>query len=234
MGLVGIGVCRSFGDYYLVRNTIALSDLWEDMKNFGERFSGHCPHCNSLTWFTPAPVKYHDSYGDEGTARAIWAAGTHVWWIGICNGCNSPVLVRNSGDVVYPATLPSSTDELIPEDIRTSLIEAKLCKSVGAIRAAAVMARRCVQCACINKGASTKASLVDQIAQLRTDGKITEDIKAWADGVRWIGNDAAHVNAYEVTEQDAEDVLQLAEQMLHVLYVAPAKALDLKNRLGKS
>ena len=50
--------------------------------------------------------------------------------------------------------------------------------------------------------------------------------------MRWIGNDAAHPAA-EVTKDDAEDILKLAEQFLHVIYVAPAIAKELADKKGK-
>jgi len=95
------------------------------------------------------------------------------------------------------------------------------------------MARRAMQVAAKDKGA-TEDKLVSQIHELQKSGKITTDLKDWADAVRWVGNDAAHPNGAEVTREDAEDVLHLAEQFLHVLYVAPAVAAGLKKRLGKT
>lgn len=95
------------------------------------------------------------------------------------------------------------------------------------------MARRAMQVAAMDKGASGD-KLVSQIHDLQTVGKITTDLKDWADAVRWVGNDAAHPNGVQVTKDDAKDVLQLAEQFLHVLYVAPALATGIKKRLGKA
>jgi len=89
------------------------------------------------------------------------------------------------------------------------------------------MARRALQAACLDKGALGKR-LIDQINDLASKGIITKDLKEWADVVRWVGNDAAHPTAEEVTQNDADDVLKLAEQFLHVLYVAPAIAKEQK------
>ena len=94
------------------------------------------------------------------------------------------------------------------------------------------MARRAMQVAALEKGAKTD-KLVSQIAELKNNGQITTDLKDWADAVRWVANDAAHPNGTPVTKDDAEDVLHLAEQFLHVLYVTPALAAGIKKRLGK-
>jgi predicted ATP-dependent protease len=89
-----------------------------------------------------------------------------------------------------------------------------------------------MQSAAIEKGA-VNGPLGDQIAELAAKGKITVDLKEWADVVRWVGNDAAHPGGQPVTREDAEEVLKLAEQFLHVLYVAPAMAKKLRTKKGK-
>lgn len=94
------------------------------------------------------------------------------------------------------------------------------------------MARRSMQSAALDKGAS-KGKLADQINELAAAGAITSDLKEWADVVRWIGNDAAHPGGEEVTSDDAEDTLRLAEQFLHVIYVTPSIAKSLRQKKGK-
>jgi hypothetical protein len=51
--------------------------------------------------------------------------------------------------------------------------------------------------------------------------------------VRWVGNDAAHPNDQNVTKEDAEDSLKLAEQFLHILFVTPAIAKARRTERGK-
>ncbi len=192
----------------------------------------YCPHCHKHTALSPAPVKWKYS-GHEGTTGAFWEKnGRETWWIGVCNACRNPVLVLDSGVRVYPAPIPEPTSEDVPETIRADLNEAKLCFSLAAYRACAVMARRAMQAAAIEKGA-TADKLVQQIEQLYSAGKITAEVKDWANAVRWVGNDAAHPNGSEVNKDDASDVLQLAEQFLHILYVSPALAAKLRAKLGK-
>lgn len=184
----------------------------------------YCPHCHRYTSLTAAT---RDLVTERGvfTVPCAWEQyATDVWWIGVCNNCNQPALVLNDGrEHLYPDPLPSPSDDRILENIKNDLDEAKLCFSVSARRACAVMARRAMQSACLAKGAS-KARLVDQLQELLDNGTITKDLKKWADVVRWVGNDAAHPDSPEVTRDDAEDILKLAEQFLHVLYVAPAIA----------
>lgn len=179
-----------------------------------------------------AKATYRTNYDPSYTA-AVWKKNEHEsWWIGICNHCDEPVLCLNTGDTIYPNPLPSPTDQRIPEDIRSDIIESKYCFSIGAFRASAVMARRSIQNACIDKGAKKK-NLVDQIDELKSSGVITSDLKEWADVVRWVGNDAAHPNNDKVERDDAKDILELAEQFLHVVYVAPAIAKERRTKRDK-
>ncbi len=190
------------------------------------------PHCHRHTSLEPAPVEAKRGY-DTFYVGAVWKQDYgSTWWIGVCNYCNAPVLVQNAAVTVYPHPLPQPTDPNVPEEIRADLDEAKMCFAVSAWRAAAVMARRAMQSAAIEKGA-TKKQLVEQVAELAAQGKITQDLKEWADVVRWVGNDAAHPGGQPVTREDAEEVLKLAEQFVHVLYVAPALAKKLRTKKGK-
>ncbi|MEW6616638.1 MAG: DUF4145 domain-containing protein [Thermodesulfobacteriota bacterium] len=152
--------------------------------------------------------------------------------VGICNGCHHPVLVRGQGYDIYPAPMPTPTNKAIPQALTEDLNEAKMCFSVGCYRACAAMARRCIQAACLDKGATEK-DLVKQIKELTQAGIITKDIEEWATVVRWVGNDAAHPGKDPVKKDDAEDCLKLAEQFLHVIYVTPSIAKARKVARGK-
>ena len=153
-----------------------------------------------------------------------------------CNNCEQHFLTirvdEQDGPVVkkYPDSLPSPVDELIPQDVKIDFEEALLCFSVGAYRGAAALARRTVQLICVDKGADSKKTLRDQIDQLLADGVITKDIQEWAHEVRFLGNDAAHPNKNTVSQDDAKDILDLLESLCEVLYVAPAKAAERKQK----
>ena len=96
----------------------------------------------------------------------------------------------------------------------------------------AAMARRSIQSAALDKGA-TGDNLVSQINSLEKLGVITKDLKEWATVVRWVGNDAAHPNKDDVHEEDADDILKLAEQFPEVIYVTPAPAQERRKERGK-
>lgn len=193
----------------------------------------YCPHCHKHTALSMARASYETNYHSISFTNALWEKSHgEKWWIGVCNGCAHPCLVLNNGEVIFPAESPKPTDPNIPKDLAIDLDEAKKCFSIACYRACAVMARRCIQNACIKMGATAK-DLVGQIAELAGKGVITKDIQEWATVVRWVGNDAAHPGKDLVKSEDAKDCLELAEQFLHVLFVTTAVAKARRAARGK-
>ena len=191
-----------------------------------------CPHCHTKTSITPATQRIELTHSAT-VVEVVWSTSQGYWWIGICNDCRRPVLVYKDAENIWPTPMPSRTASEIPIEIRENLIEAKSCAAVNAYRASFVMCRRALQMACIDKGASASDNLVAQINYLKTAAVITADLHEWATVVRWVGNDGAHPGGAEIDKEDAENMLDLTEQFLHVLYVAPAKAAAHRAKLGK-
>jgi hypothetical protein len=191
----------------------------------------YCPHCHKHTALSVARAYYSTDWGVSST-EALWKDNDDSWWIGVCNGCGQPCLIKNSGEVIYPNPLPHPTDANIPNELARDLDEAKICFSTDCYRACVVMARRCIQNACLHEGVATR-DLVGQINELAQKGIITKDIAEWATVVRWVGNDAAHPGKADVKKEDAEDCLRLAEQFLHVIFVTPTVAKARKAARGK-
>jgi len=196
------------------------------MKNI----SKFCPHCHKDVTF--AWIESNDQGGYLSNFFADYFQNDKgTWVIGICPNCKNGVLINeiydeNIGEEIiniFPFPLPSPTDERIPANVKKAIDEAKICLSVGAPMASSSMSRRAIQCACMDNGA-TKEKLHEQINELFTNGTITEQIKEWAHSVRWVGNDGAHPTNLEVTNEDAKDVLDLAEQLMNILYVMPSIA----------
>lgn len=190
----------------------------------------YCPYCHRYTSLSVAPTTIHSGGRDyEGSAIYNDPRNDTEWWVGICNSCQEAVLVHSmNGELirVYPDPLPSSTDERIPDPIRADLAEAKTCYSAHAFRGCAVIARRAIQSACIDKGANSSDKLERQLEELSLKGVITKELASWGHSVRWIGNDAAHPDSPKVEEKDADDILKLAEEFLRVIYVTPKIAKE--------
>jgi hypothetical protein len=206
--------------------------------------SGNCPHCRQRTAFTPAPLKYADASGYYPIDRhAFYLIGAVQFWLGMCNHCGLPVVVNGSNGETWPQPGAGAVDPRIPLPMGRDLAEAKIGFAAKAYRSAVVMARRALQGALLAKGASPKKTLEQQIDELRDNHTITNDIREWAHAVRWVGNDGAHPSTEEMadpradevqmTEEDATSMIDLAEQLLTVLFVAPALAQDHITKRGK-
>ncbi len=180
--------------------------------------SFYCPSCKGYSSLTDRA-----SYNKD-------VNGTHVGFcVSECNSCDFHFLVmrhRTSGNIIkiWPKTLPGKVNDLIPEPIKKDFEEALLCEVAGSYRGAAALARRTLQVICLDKGAPESMKLHKQIDWLFQNNIVTDEIKSWAHEVRYVGNDAAHPNATEVSNEEARDILELLESMCDVLYVAPARA----------
>lgn len=192
----------------------------------------NCPYCHIKTSITARGIPGADESGRFIPARCEDNHG-YFWSLGECNSCTGIVMFCETKGWVFPTPFPTPTASEIPKDIRRDLDEAKQCMSVDSLRATVVMCRRALQMACIDKGANAGDNLVAQINQLKANSVITADLHEWATVVRWVGNDGAHPGGAEVDKEDAENMLDLTEQFLHVLYVAPAKAAAHRAKLGK-
>lgn len=187
----------------------------------------NCPWCKkyvSLVWLGLIS-SIHGEYVTENLSKPLfYSTQNQHWSLGKCPSCNNCVLLKleNNTTSCYPYPMPTPTDERIPEEIKKDLNEAKLCFSVNAFRACASMCRRAIQQACIKEGANKSKDLEKQIDELKDKGIITEQIRKWAHSCRYLGNDASHPENPDVTKEDAEDVLSLAEQLMNILYVMPA------------
>jgi len=158
-----------------------------------------------------------------------------------CPVCKNVVLVHYSKKdnriQIIPPPRPTPTDPHIPEPVRTDLDEAKAAFSVGAYNATVVMCRRALQAAAILKGATKGKKLIDQIDELYEKEVITKGLRDLAHTIRLIGNEGAHPdpeNPETVTREDAEEVLELTEQFLYVLFVTEAKVKDIRQKRGSS
>lgn len=216
----------------------------------------HCPHCGKFTAVSPAPLVIiapssgmpngiaEESIGKWLNQMPYYRYGSGSWWLGKCNACKQPLLVKDHGSTVYPAPQPAPVSEHVPEPMRGDLLEAKRCLGVSAWNAAVVMARRALQTAAVQQGAPKGKKLWQQIADLDDRRIITPAQRKIADAARWVGNHGAHdtepdvasgaVVITEVTEEDAKDTVQFVEHLFETIYVAPVLAQKQLDKRGKS
>jgi Domain of unknown function (DUF4145) len=108
-----------------------------------------------------------------------------------------------------------------PTTVSDSLREMVASYNAGAYRASAVMLRRSLEAACIEKGA-TGNNLANKIIDLGTRLGVLDAVeKAQATATRLFGNYGAHVGddgLDDVTKKDAKRAIELGLELLKKLY----------------
>lgn len=170
--------------------------------------------------------------------------GFHQLWT--CSVCNqlvyyitkdtNPDRVNNSNIIDrYPKSIPDF-DKSIPSKISKDMIEAYKCFDNSCFKAAVTMTRRALQNAVRNKGAKAK-TLYDEINDLATKNIITPDLKDWAHEIRELGRVGAHPEddmLDEVSEVDAQDILNFADEFLKYTYIMPAQVTERRAKKSKN
>lgn len=130
--------------------------------------------------------------------------------------------------VLWPeAGRPASGEP--PGHLRAELADAEACLRAGAHSSAVVAVRRLLEGVCADHGV-TAAPLSVALRELRRRGLIEGRLLVWAEELRVIGNQAAHIRAGRVRAEDAADAVVLAEALLDYMYVYTPKYRELRNR----
>jgi hypothetical protein len=122
---------------------------------------------------------------------------------------------------------------LVPEELRREHQQAVACLEARAHTAVVVMVRRTLEGMCQLNGAKKKI-LAQGLKELHEMGKIDDRLLEWANELRVIGNEGAHFTGRQVSREDAEDALDLAEAMLEYIYVFAVKFNNFKERRKNS
>lgn len=117
----------------------------------------------------------------------------------------------------------------VPLQIAAPASEAFSSRSINAYRGAILLARAVVEATAKNKGI-TKGMLDKKIDAMREAGLISELVQMAAHEIRHIGNDMAHGDFdEEVTDVDADEILNLMDMILDEVYQKPAQVNRLKD-----
>lgn len=154
-----------------------------------------------------------------------------------CSHCKSGLLVYNwehpDGWAGEPSPLwPAPQSKLspsVPHRLQRAHQEAELCFSAKAYAATVVMVRRALEGVCADQGAAAK-TLMKALEGLRDSGKIEGRLFDWAQDLRVLGNQGAHFNDAEVSREDAEDALALAEALMDYIYVLAVRYEEFSKR----
>lgn len=123
----------------------------------------------------------------------------------------------------------------VPEHIAGAASEACRVDSIGAHRAAILLARSVVEATAKEKGI-TKGLLYDKIEALHAQRLIRDHIKDAAHEIRFLGNNMAHGDFVEpISREETEEVLGLMSQILNEVFQSPAQVEKRKQaRLAKA
>lgn len=119
----------------------------------------------------------------------------------------------------------------VPQVIADGASEVHACLSIGAARAAVALARAVLEAAAKEQGVE-QGTLEQKIDKLHDRGLIRENVREVAHELRLNGNEVAHGDlvAEPITLEDAQDVADLLDEMLHDLYQSGARMNRVKRR----
>lgn len=112
----------------------------------------------------------------------------------------------------------------IPDHIAAPASEAFECFSIGAHRAAVLLARAVIEASAKDKGVTT-GNLNTKIDKLAEQGAIRSLLAEAAHEVRLAGNDMAHGDfaTSEITKDDADELLGFMEDFLREMFEIPTR-----------
>ncbi|MDF5757038.1 YbaK/EbsC family protein [Spongiactinospora sp. TRM90649] len=119
----------------------------------------------------------------------------------------------------------------VPPALARELAEAEACVRVGAYAMALVNVRRLLEGVCADHGIGERP-LYRALRVLRGRGLVEGRLAAWAEELREVGNEAAHISGRPVEREDAEDAIVLAEALLDHLYLVNRRYAAFRARRG--
>jgi hypothetical protein len=208
------------------------------------RPSGICPRCGKQSSFEHSgslPVTFDSSIMTSSNGKKERSIIDRVSSL-ICRHCGHGVVVveeeywgdlpknhQKSGGVISFRGLhwwPLPENNLspdIPEEIANVFSEAATTLMANCPRASAVMSRRTLEAITVEKG-EAKGSLAERLKNLSEKGILHPSLTEWAKEIRLIGNKGAHFDPiYEVSNEDAKQLITFIRELLKYLYELPAE-----------
>ena len=163
----------------------------------------------------------------------------------VCPNCQQPFLIEDRfieipGEVTLPQgrtilhpTKRSFEHDGVPETIIRAHQHAAHAYSVGLYEPCVIMCRKALEGITEELGASDR-NLFGRIRSLRDSGQINGKLAEWADGLRLIGNDAAHDLQIQLGQQDARDSLEFLEALLAYTFTLTRRFEEFQARRAQS
>lgn len=179
---------------------------WVDTSKL-TKFKYTCGYCSSFV----APDRGY--YGNKSK-------------ICICPYCSQPTYF-DSVSRQTPGRSYGNSISSLPEDIGKIYNEARICITISAHTASAMLCRKLLMNIAVHKGAKEGLSFLDYVKFLDENSYILSDGKEWVDYIRKGGNDANHKICL-VEKKDAKILLEFCEMLLKLVFEFPKKLEKLK------
>jgi hypothetical protein len=178
-----------------------------------ETINLRCPHCG-----------HNGAFGNVGQNDV--SDGVMVFGVRRCPNlsCEGIVFVVNNhvGDdiITFPPEVLDFDASNIPDLVARSLWEAIICHSQKCFKAAALMVRRTLEDLCADKNLEG-ANLFEKIEALGKTIIVPPELIKGAHSIRFLGNDAAHVESEiynNIGEREVLAAIRLAKELLKGVY----------------
>lgn len=129
---------------------------------------------------------------------------------------------QDQPEVVWLPKVPQGREFAdVPTNIAGAASEAYTCQSVGAYRAAALLARSVIESTCKDKGI-TEGALKQKIDGLEESRLINPTLAGLSHEVRLMGNEMAHGDLDAMIDaEDCDDLLEFMSALLEEIYQRP-------------
>lgn len=195
-----------------------------------------CPGCKVMSRLVPAHSMIRDVVDEHESDEIEYG----YFGIRLCpdKRCNTLLFFYSTlGDIyLYPNNSDVDMDvEHVPNNIGEDALEALRNFNSCSWKSTAMMCRRALQAACIDKGAASGKQLNQQIDELQSLGLLTKQLQDWAHQIRHFGNFSAHPdeNIGDTTKEDAEQMIYFLNTFLKYMYEMPALIKVAQQRSGK-
>ena len=194
-----------------------------------------CAFCGRLTHMT---VKWGDSVvsGYQGVATCDHCGAASLMHAETLGGSStqhvSERLARTRDGFISWLPTKGVAPEFpdVPDHIAAAASEAHANYSIKSVMSAILMARTVVEATAKEKGI-TSGNLVSKINDLAAANFIRESTKDAAHEIRHFGNDMAHGDISLVPDaEDAEEVLELMDEVLNEVFQGPARTARIKQK----
>ncbi len=129
----------------------------------------------------------------------------------ICPNCNQPTHFRNGEQT--PGVMYGNEVENLPEDINRLYNEARLCYSINAFDAVAMISRKIIMNTAVSEGAEENKRFVDYVDYLDEENIIPKNAKKWITKLKDLGNEANH-EIQNISKERAQEAIKFLEVML--------------------